>query len=326
MRLPRTHGGLFHQSGITLVELVVALLIGAVLIAGLGSIVGTAVSNREVTHERKQLVEQSQFAMQRITMAVRYSTVLLLPLSDNPSTDWPESERVQTVPASTPVGSSTLATAVLAVALPEYSDLDSNGIPDADDDRDGYIDEDQPANRYNDAAPGIVGIDDDGDGSIDEGNNNDDDEDGAVDEDHIDNSDNDSDGSRDEDVGTDNNNDGCPGLCGVDDNSDGLIDSGSLANNDEMGANGDDWTNPVVFYLSNGNLIERTPVPWDVNGGGVTGADYVETVIAENLTQLRFERINTIDQQPLIDVSLQLTAANGDSVNLNTRLRIGSAK
>ena len=38
----------------------------------------------------------------------------------------------------------------------------------------------------------------------------------------------------------------------------------------------EDWYDPVVFYLNGDNLMQRTPVPWDVNGGGfVTGLDFI---------------------------------------------------
>ena len=76
-----------------------------------------------------------------------------MPLKDNPNTNWPEHIREQTVPPSPPIGDSTLATAVLAVTLPAYVDLDNDGFPDADDDRDGLIDEDLPNDNHHDFSP-----------------------------------------------------------------------------------------------------------------------------------------------------------------------------
>ena len=69
--------------------------------------------------------------------AVRQSRQLMLPQPDKADTDWSENVREETIPASPPEGSSTLATAVLAVSLSARVDLDADGFPDADNDRDG---------------------------------------------------------------------------------------------------------------------------------------------------------------------------------------------
>ena len=315
------------QGGVSLLELLAALVVMSILIMALDSIVKLALDSRDATHQHNQLHEQAQFAMQRMTMASNNTSQLLLPLEDNLNTNWPENIREQTFPASLPIGSSTFATAVLAVSLPRYSDLNGDGIPDADDDKDGKIDEDLPADKYNDSAPGIFLIDDDGDGSIDEGGDNtNDDEDALANEDGLTNKDNDKDGSVGEDPGSDNNDDGCSGYCGIDDDGDSSIDESTNANNDEDAVTGEDWINAVVFYLNNGALIERTPVPWDISSGTVDGRDFVETIIAENVSLFRIERSSKgVSGKVLVDITLKLTSTNGDSVELNTNIRVGGA-
>lgn len=318
-----------HNRGYTYVELLLAAVVAGVLVLGLTGVVGQALHTGDVVHERNELTRQANFAMQRMLQAVANSRRLLLPLNDNPNTNWPENIREQTVPASPPIGSSTLATAVLSVILPLYSDLDSDGFPDADDDRDGRVDEDMGQDRHKDAAPGIYLIDDDGDGSVDEGGvDADDDEDGVSIEDPFDGIDNDGDGSIDEDNPNDMNADGCPGLCGVDDDGNGSIDEGQTNSDDEQGDNNEDWYNPVVFYMENGTLIERTPVPWDEDSSGtVDGRDFIISPIAGHVTRFRVERIPASGSRaPQVDLTLELTGpVSGETVRLQSRGRLGGA-
>ncbi len=236
------------------------------------------------------------------------------------------------MPASPPVGSSTLATAVLAVTLPAYSDLDFDGFPDADNDRDGRIDEDPGGDTSKDLIGGLYLIDDDGDGAVDETGLliNNDDEDSVSEEDREDGGDDDGDGSADEDPSGDANGDACAGLCGVDDDGDGAIDEGGFfgtGDDDEDGASDEDWYDAVVFELAGSVLRERTPVPWDVTGaGGITGRDYLVADVAAQVTQLRFERVAAPDGgAPLVDITLALTSVDGQVVSLSRRVRIGSA-
>jgi hypothetical protein len=60
---------------------------------------------------------------------------------------------------------------------------DEDAFDGVDNDGDGAVDEDSPADMNGDGAPGVAGFDDDGDGNTDEGSFEDDDEDGSVDED-----------------------------------------------------------------------------------------------------------------------------------------------
>jgi hypothetical protein len=296
-------------------------------------VVSQGLQGYEVVKEKNELTRQAHFAMHHMLRAVSHSRRVLLPLNDNPNTNWPENIREETVPASAPIGDSTKATAVLAVTLPLYVDLDNDGFPDADDDKDGLIDEDLPNDSHHDFFPGIMLIDDDGDGSVDEGSGwAEDDEDGVQNEDPLDGIDNDGDGSVDEDPGSDNNSDGCPGICGVDDDGNGTVDNGNTDDDDEDGGGFDDPYDPVVFYLNNGSLIKRTPVPWNQDGidapdGPVDGRDFVELVIAEHVTRFRVERIaQGSDRHQVIDLTLELTVpVTGELISLQAQVRLGGA-
>ncbi len=222
-----------HQSGFTLIELLISTSLAGLLIAGLNGVIGQALTIQDAVSEKNDLTRQARFAMEQMVRAVSHSRLLLLPLNDIPSTTLLENIREQTEPPSAPPAGSTLGTAVLAVTLPAYQDLDGDGFPDADDDRDGRIDEDLPDDKNYDFAPGIYLIDDDGNGIRDffflrtpmmmkamiwPKN-----------EDTINGLDDDGDGNIDEDPGADNNGDGCPGICGVDDDGDSVIDEGAPA-------------------------------------------------------------------------------------------------
>ena len=106
-----------QQSGYTLIELLIALALSAILFTGLGSVVGQALDIHDTVRDNNDLTQQARFAMQQMVRAVSRSPRLLLPLNDSSNTNWPDNLREETVPPSTPVGDSTLATAVLAVTL-----------------------------------------------------------------------------------------------------------------------------------------------------------------------------------------------------------------
>ena len=317
--------------GYTLVSLLVALALSAIVLTALGSVVGETLRVHEQVQTKNALMHQARFAMEQMVHAISRSPLLLLPLEDSSNTSWPDNIREETVPPSPPPQDSSLATAVLAVTIEPTRDIDGNGIPDADNDADGRIDEDLPEDVTNDAAPGIYLIDDMGDGTVDTLISccyMDDDEDaGIADEDAINGVDDDGDGLVDEDPGNDMNADGCPGTCGIDEDSDGLIDEGNSADDDEDGQLDEDWYDPVVFYLDGDTLIQRTPVPWDEsNNGFINGRDFIERPIAENVTRFRVERmVKTGNRSLLVDLSLDLTSpATGETVSLNTRVRVGS--
>ena len=324
---------LTRQSGFTLVEMLIAISLAAILMAGLNGVIGQALSIQDAVSERNDLTQQARFAMDQMVRLAGHSPQLLLPMADKTdTTPFVENIREQTVPASAPPAGSTLGTAVLAVTLPAYFDLDGNGIPDADNDADGSFDEDLPGDVSFDSAPGIVLIDDDGDGTVDKFKaccSQDEDEGfGIINEDPINGVDDDGDGLVDEDPGSDMNGDNCAGICGVDDDGDGGVDEGAVADDDEDGSSDEDWIDPLVFYLVGSSLVQRTPVPWDVNSSGsVTGLDYIEQSIAENVSRLRIERIpQGSSRYQLVDIFLQLTNPdNAESVSLNARVRVGGA-
>ncbi len=321
------------NAGFTLVEMLTAVVLAALLLAATSGIVSNALSTDELVEERNNLLRDARFAMERMTRTTGGSRKLLLPLADNPGTDWPEHIREETVPASPPIGSSTLATAVLAVTLPADVDLDADGFPDADDDRDGLIDEDLPNDAHHDFYAGIMLIDDDGDGTVDEGTGwAEDDEDGTENEDPFDGIDNDGDGNIDEDASSDMNGDGCPGICGVDDDGSGGIDGGSNDDDDEQGSSGfEDAYDPVVFYLDDNRLMERMPVPWNEDGislpdGPVDGRDWVANVIADNVTRFRVERVAvSAGSAQLVDLTLELTGPRGQTVSVHAVVSTGGA-
>jgi len=319
----------YTQRGFTLLELLIAVTLAALLLTAMSGLLNNALGTDEMVAERNDLQREARFAMERMTRAAKHSSGLILPQVDNSATNWPENIREETVPASPPIGDSTKATAVLAVLLPEYVDLDGNGIPDADNDGDGRIDEDTPSDLTWDLAAGITLIDDDGDGSVDEGTSNSDDDEGQsiADEDPVNGVDDDGDQNIDEDFGADMNGDGCPGVCGVDDDGDGQVDEGSVNDDDEDGQSDEDFYGVVVFYLDDGVIKERMPVPWDISGGGlVSGLDYMVSDIAANVSRFRVERlIAGASGEQLVELTLEFTGPTGIVVSLTSRVRVGGA-
>ena len=319
-------------NGFTLIELLIALALAAILFTALNGVMGQALDIHDSVRDNNDLTRQARFALQRMEQAVGHSRLLLLPFADNPNTTWPENEREETVPASVPPPGSSKATAVLAVTLPLYSDLDGDGTPDADNDGDGQVDEDLYGDRTNDTAAGIYLIDDDGDGQVDESSAgwwDDDEEDNNWDEDPVNGIDDDGDGKVDEDSHMDMNGDNCPGTCGIDEDGDGSIDEGGTDyDDDEDGLSDEDWHDPLVFYLAGGTLMERTAVPWDETANGsISGRDFIVEPIAENVTRFRVERIpQNGDRAVTVDLTLELTSpVTGETVSLNTRIRVGGA-
>ncbi len=318
-----------HNKGMSLIELLAAISLGAFLVLGLAELAGQALQSYDRSREINALTRQARFAMQRMVKALSHTRYLQLPMNDKASTNWAENIREETVPPTPPTDDSTKYTAVLAVALPLYLDLDQNGFPDADDDQDGLVDEDAPADLNNDTVIGIYMIDDSGNGTVDEGGAPDsDDETSSRNDDPVNGLDDDGDNNVDEDPPGDMNADSCPGRCGVDDDGDGVIDEGNAEDDDEDDGDDEDWINPMVFYLDNGTLKERTPVPWDTDSsGGVDGRDFVVSDLAENVTRFRVERIPLgTDRLQRIDLTLEMTGpATGEIVSLQTQVRIGGA-
>jgi len=320
------------QCGYTVVELLVSLAIAALLMTGLQQLLSNASQTIDVVDSQTLLSKEGRFAMTRMTNAVRTGRHLLLPLSNNASTTYDEHVREQSVPASPPQSGSVLATAVLAVTVSPGTDIDGDGVADGDNDGDGLFDEDLPADAQNDGKAGLRDFDDDGNGIMDfflaPAGDDDESNFSTQNEDPVNGVDDDGDGSIDEDPGADNNGDNAPGVAGFDDDGDGLIDEGLDADDDEDGLVDEDWFDPIVFYLVGTSLTERRAVPWDENSDfTVDGRDFVESVIAENVTFVRFERVplTAVDQHQLVDITLTVSDQDGTSATLGTRVRVGAS-
>jgi prepilin-type N-terminal cleavage/methylation domain-containing protein len=308
-----------RQKAFTLLEILVSLSIAAFVIAGTSGLINTALQAEQKTRTQNNALQQARFAMQRMTHAVSRAQRLQIPLGENTATTWSESLRN-----------------VLAVSLDPALDRDKDGWADANNDKDFLdvnnngmrdlgeperIDEDIDIDNNNDSAKGIKGIDDNGDGTVDGGTANDNDEDGSNIEDSINDIDDDEDGSIDEDIDNDMSGDGKAGISSVDDDYDGTVDEGKEDDDDEDGQTSEDWLDQQVFFLKGSTLMERLP-----NIDPADGADYSEYPIADNVSQLRVERltggnVSTI----LVDISLTITPVNGVPVSLNTRVAVGSA-
>ena len=318
-----------RRAGFTLIEVVLAIALGALIVSSIGAVMSQVGNTRRVAAERLELTYEAQFALQKMVDTVRDTRLLLIPSRDKHDTSWREHVREETVPASPPEPGSTRATAVLAATLSAAFDLDGDGVADADNDGDGLLDEDLPADISNDSDPGVHQFDDGGNGLVDESffSDADDDERLSVrDEDPINGIDDDGDGNVDEDPSADMNGDGAPGIAGVDDDGDGSIDEGDVNDDDEDGSVDEDWLDAVVFYLNGSDLEYRHPVPWDESGtGGIDGRDFLISTLASDVTALRFERIPASTGDDLVAISLTLTRPSGAAVTLDTQVRVGSS-
>lgn len=294
--------------GFSLVEISIALLLAALVIVGLNGVVGAALATRAEAQARVEATRAAEFAMQRMVAALGETARLVLPLPENSATAWSESVREP---------------GVLAVTLGPEVDRNGDGVADADNDGDGLVDEDTSGDNSKDNAAGVRLVDDDGDGSVDEGDIADNDEDGVIGDDPVNGLDDDGDGALDEDWKADMNEDSAPGVAGVDDDTDGTVDEGVIGDDDEDGAVSEDWLDVVVYRLAGSTLLERIP---DI--GGASGAAYTERVIAENVTRFRVERIAPAPSARalLVELTLDLAAADGRTVTLVTRTRVGGRR
>ena len=288
--------------GFTLVELLVAFAVGALLIAGLANVVRQGLDTWFLTQISTERTLQARFAMDRVVSSVRATRRLLIPLPNQPIRD------------------------VLAVTLDPTLDRDGDGFADGDNDKDGQIDEDLGYDNTNDGAAGIVGIDDDNDGFVDESSKEDDDEDedqtGNKNEETLDGLDDDGDGAIDEDLPADMNGDGAPGLAGVDDDGDTFVDEGDVDNDDEEGLKDEDWFDPVVYFLNGTTLVERVP-----NLNPSSGTDFTEAPLAENVVTFRVERLPPAADARgvLLDITLELSGPDGRTLSLASRVVVGGA-
>lgn len=297
-----------RQLGLSLIEVSVSLLVAALLLTGLSSFSRQVMSSSSVNDDQNQYSIDAQFALNRMAASIAATDNLLIPTPDNPATishpldsavPYLENIREQSVSGG---GLPSFGTAVLAVTLPRSIDFDEDNNADIDTDEDDLVDEDPGADLSSDGAPGLVGIDDDGDGQIDEGANDDDDEDGQVSEDPINGIDDDGDGRIDEDPGAD-------------------ADASGGNDDDNDGSNDEDYLDPLVYFISGDQLIERYP---DALNG--SGTNYSESVIADNVVALRFERQSAVaGRQPVLTMTLSLGDIENPYVATLSR-RVGAAQ
>lgn len=146
-----------RQRGIALAELLVAAAIAALVMTALAGVLGSVRQADTQFSERTLLQRDARLALERIAMMVEGSRSLLAPLEVT-----------------------TTSRNVLAVSLPPTLDRNGDGYADADNNKNGSIDDDISTDYTNDGAPGIKGIDDDGDGTIDNGSTSDNDENGSI--------------------------------------------------------------------------------------------------------------------------------------------------
>ena len=215
------------EKAFTLVEVVMAVAIMAIIATGVTALVSSYLDTHAYATAKSGLYREGVMAMEHMTDSVRRCTYLLIPNNHTQVRD------------------------ILAVS----------GF--VNDDNDFYfndslfprIDEDPKTKMTDDDAAGIAGFDDDGDSLTDEGNTADDDEDGALDEDPLDGIDNDGDGNIDEDSGDD-------GSCaGMDDDADGTVDEGHIQDHDEDGFLNDDGLDPLIYSWNSAasTLTESMP-------------------------------------------------------------------
>jgi hypothetical protein len=293
-----------RSQGLTLIEVLGSIAIGALLLGALGGVVLQSTRSLAMVNGASQLEQEAQFAVDRIIDAVRASRRLLVPMPEVSATAYSEAQRD-----------------VLAVTLDPTLDRDGNGFADADNDRDGRIDEDPSEDMTNDLKSGITGIDDDGDGQVDEDEDRDDDEDNSNNEDNVDDLDTDGDGLVDEDVKDDSSNDGKPGLQDVDDDGDAAIDEGNNEDDDEDGLKNEDWLDARVFRVSGGVLVERLPDP-----NAPTGATFTERPLVAGVSDFRVSYIGpaAAGLPPTLQITLTLTGAGGATATVDTRVRVGA--
>ncbi len=313
-----------QQHGLSLIELLIAVTLAGILIASMQGLVGQALNTESTVRDRNNSLQQGRFAMQMMIKSIRMTRRLLLPLGENSTTAYSESERD-----------------VLAVTLDPTLDRDKDGWADANNDKDYLdinnnssrdageperIDEDPSGDLTNDGASGIVNIDDDNDGVIDEQHttggpsNEDDDEDGAANEDSWNGIDDDGDNTLDEDPKKQMSEDDKAGIALIDDDFDGTVDEGDKNDDDEDGQKDEDWLDAVVYFLNGTTLMQRTP-----NLNPTNGTDFQENPIAENVTEFKVIRIPQGDgRRVLVDIALEISSNNAEPVNFNTRIGIES--
>lgn len=275
--------------GFSLVEVLLVLALSSVILVSLGTVVAQGQNSWEVASRRGDMVREASFAIQQMVQAVKSSSRLLLPLAENSSTAYTESQRN-----------------LFAVTLDSALDRNNDGFADADNDQDGKVDEDLGEDNVNDSASGIYGVDDNNDGTTDAEVGADDDEDGATNEDVHDGADTDGDGGVDEDTSADLNQDGQPFSNPGDDDGDGTAD--------------EDWYDVVLYRLDGTRLIERTP-----NLNPANGRSFTERTIATQVAAFSARRLahRATDRYQLLEINITIDNPDGEPYTLTATARVG---
>ena len=297
-----------RNRGYSLVEVLVAVSIMAMLVVAMSDVSLVSLAARDDANRRNAVSRELQFAMQRLVDAAAHAPRLVVPLAEDSRTGHLEAR---------------IEPGVLVLAIDPSVDLDGDGFADSDNDKDGRVDEDWPADANFDGAPGVLLVDDNNDGDTDVsflGSGDDDETDffGGSGEDDIDGIDNDGDGTIDEDPGADMTGDGQAGVRHVDDDLDGSIDEGSRDDDDEDGLVDEDWLDVVVYFLDGSTLRERRPAL-----GAPDGATVILRTVAENVQLFRVERLERgARRSDLLELTLAIDSPDGP-VELQTRVRVG---
>lgn len=278
-----------NKRGVTLLELLVVIVILSFIVFGLSELLSGELKASRDNRVKSRLIDDANFAMNRILFAARETNWVFIPGNANPVRD------------------------VLAISAM------------VDNDGDGALDEDWGGDIGNDNQPGFAGFDDDGDGSIDEGGitrRDDDDEDGYDDEDPSKNGlDDDSggagtDGNYDEEFRADMNGDECPDICFRDDDVDGSYDEGNRNDDDEDGMTNEDPIDPLIFYVKNGSLYERKVI-WNPS---TSLSEVTENKLIDNVSRFVVTRLLGANGKTLINVILEVSAGGGNSVRLESEI------
>ena len=308
-----------QQTGFSLIEILISVTIAGFLIAGMQGLLSLALNAESSSRTKNNSFQQGRFAMQLMIKSVRMTRRLMIPLAENPITAYSESIRDVLAVTSDPTLDRNGDGWVDSNNDKDYLDVNNNGSRDTGEPE--RVDEDFHDDMTRDNAAGIIGIDDNGDGTVDNGaGKNDDDEDGVKKEDPTNGIDDDGDGAIDEDTSHDADANGKSGLASVDDDLDGATDESGKDDDDEDGTNNEDWLDPVVYFLNGTNLIQRLP-----NIDPTDGTDFQENIIAENISLFQITRIpQGSGRAILVDISLEITASDGELSQFNTRVGVGS--
>ena len=255
--IPQSPNHPISKHGLTLIELLVATAVFALIVVASMTLVSACLQTQEQGESQSHLYREGLQLMDRMTARVRSTTCVLVPNAHNTQRE------------------------MLLV-----SDLKN-------DDNDFYfddplfprVDEDAGDTRLG-WGKGLYSIDDNGDGTVDNSTRPDDDEDGLVDEDPLNGLDDDGDGNVDEDWPGDINADGSPGIVAMDDDGDGQVDeaSSTFQDDDEDGFVDEDEVTTVLYTWDStkATLTEIYPSPTD----GIYWSP-PSTVLATNVTHFK---------------------------------------